>query len=181
MTGTARAATAAAGLACAFDACLKAFNVSATLLVLGLMVLICADVIGRGVFGAPIVGVPEIVSAVVPIMLWLQVAYTLRIGQHVRASIGLRLMGPGAARWVLVANAVAGLLLFGIIGYYAWGEFRLTWESGSWEGGGAVRIPDWPVWLAVALGATCTGIQFVRDTWRLVRHGPSDVDTIGAE
>lgn len=180
MTGTGGAVSAAPGVARAFDAFLTAMNAFATFLVLGLMALICADVIGRGVFAAPIHGVPEIVKTIVPIMLWLQVAYTLRIGRHMRSGIGLQLMGPASARWVLAANSLAGLLLFGIIGFYAWEEFLLAWETGSWEGG-TVRIPEWPAWFAVALGGTCTGIQYLRDTWRLVRHGASDIDTVGAE
>jgi TRAP-type C4-dicarboxylate transport system permease small subunit len=179
--GTTTGATVAPPLvARVFDAFISSLNALATLLVLGLMVLICTDVALRGAFSAPLHGVPEMVKAIVPIMLWLQVAYTLRIGRHMRSGIGLQLMGPARARWVLVANALAGIFLFSVIGWYAWEEFVLAWETGSWEGGD-VRIPDWPAWLAVGVGATCTGIQYARDCWRLLRHGASAVDTEGAE
>jgi TRAP-type C4-dicarboxylate transport system permease small subunit len=164
----------------AFDALITAMNAFATLLVLGLMVLICGDVLARGLFNAPFHGVPEIVKAIVPIMLWLQVAYTLRIGRHMRSGIGLQALGPARARWVLVANTLAGIFLFGIIGFFGWDEFALAWETGSWEGGD-VRIPDWPAWLAVAVGASCTAVQYTRDAWRLLRYGASPIDTEGAD
>lgn len=179
-TTTGRAAVVAPLPARVFDGFITGMNGLATLLVLGLMSLICADVIGRTVFTAPLHGVPEMVKAIVPIMLWLQVAYTLRIGRHMRSGIGLQLMGTARARWVLVANTLAGIFLFGVIGWFAGEEFLLAWETDSWEGGD-VRIPDWPAWLAVWVGATCTAIQYVRDCWRLIRHGASEIDTEGAE
>jgi TRAP-type mannitol/chloroaromatic compound transport system permease small subunit len=175
MAGTKGAMAAASLAARLFDALLRWLNAFATLLVLGLMVLICADVVARGAFSAPIHGVPEIVKTIVPIMLWLQVAYSLQTGRHMRSGLGLRLMGSSRACTVLVVNAVAGVLLFGIIGYHAWDEFLLAWETGSWEGG-TVRIPEWPAWLAVAVGAACTAVQYLRDAWRLLWHGPSAVD-----
>ncbi len=176
----ARTATVASLPARAFDAFIASTNAFATILVLGLMVLICSDVIARSAFNAPLHGVPEMVKTVVPIMLWLQVAYTLRIGRHMRSGIGLQVLGPARARWVLVANAGAGIFLFGIIGFFGWEEFLMAWQTGSWEGGD-IRIPDWPAWLAVAVGATCTAVQYTRDCIRLIRHGASRIDTEGAD
>lgn len=165
----------------AFDGFITALNALGTVLILGLMALICADVVGRSAFNAPLQGVPEMVKALVPIMLWLQVAYTLRIGKHMRSGIGLQLMPRSASRVVLVLNCLVGIFLFGVIGFYAWEEFVMAVETGSFEMGGDVRIPDWPVWLAVFTGALCTGAQYACDAWRLLRHGPSAVDTDGAE
>lgn len=162
----------------AFDTLITALNAFATLLILGLTALICADVIGRGLFAAPILGVPEIVKTAVPVMLWLQVAYALRTGRLMRSGIGLRLMGPQPARIVLVGNALIGAALFGVIGFGAFDDFLLAWETGAWEGG-AVRIPEWPAWLAVTLGATAMGLQYLRDSWRLARHGATEADLSG--
>lgn len=164
-----------------FDAFITALNAFGTALILALMVLICADVIGRSAFNAPLQGVPEMVKALVPVMLWLQVAYTLRIGKHMRSGVGFQLMPRAASRVVLVLNCLVGVFLFGVIAFFAWQEFAMAVETGSFEMGGDVRIPDWPVWLAVFTGALCTGIQYVRDAWRLLRHGPSAVDTGGGE
>jgi len=164
-----------------FDGLLAAMNALGTALILGLMALICADVLGRTLFNAPLQGVPEMVKALVPAMLWLQVAYTLSIGKHMRSGILLQRMGDTPARAVLVANCLVGIFLFGVIGWFAWEEFALAVETGSFEMGGDVRIPDWPVWLAVFVGALCTCIQYLRDTMRLVRHGRSALDTDGAE
>jgi TRAP-type C4-dicarboxylate transport system permease small subunit len=122
--------------------------------------------------------VPEIVKTAVPVMLWLQVAYALRTGRMMRSGIGLRLMGPGAARIVLALNAAVGAALFGVIATGALDDFLLAWETGAWEGG-AVRIPEWPAWLAVTVGAAAAALQYLRETWRMASQGPAESDLSG--
>jgi TRAP-type C4-dicarboxylate transport system permease small subunit len=163
-----------------FDGLLAGMNGSATVLVMALVALICADVIGRTVFNAPLPGVVEGVRVVIVVMLWLQVAYTLRIGKHMRSGVLLGRFGPGGQRAVLVLNAIAGAALFAIIGWYGWDEFFISWESGEFEGND-LRIPVWPTWLAVALGASLTAVQYIRDGLRIARHGATQTDVEGAE
>jgi TRAP-type C4-dicarboxylate transport system permease small subunit len=164
----------------AFDALLAGLNGSATVLVMALVALICADVLGRTLFNAPLPGVVEGVRVVIVVMLWLQVAYTLRLGRHMRSGVILARLGPGGQRAVLVLNAIAGAALFAIIGWYGWEEFALSWETGEFEGSD-LRIPVWPMWLAVALGATLTAVQYLRDGVRIALHGAQRADVEGAE
>jgi TRAP-type C4-dicarboxylate transport system permease small subunit len=86
---------------------------------MALVALICADVIGRTVLNAPLPGVVEGVRVVIVVMLWLQVAHTLRLGRHMRSGVILARLGPGGQRAVLVLNAIAGATLFAIIGWSA--------------------------------------------------------------
>ncbi len=65
-----------------------------------------------------------------------------------------------------------------MIGFGAFDDFLLAWETGAWEDG-AVRIPEWPAWLAVTLGATTMGLQYLRESWRLARHGATEADLSG--
>ncbi|MCX7931119.1 MAG: TRAP transporter small permease [Rhodovarius sp.] len=163
----------------AFDVVITVLNGFAAVLVLGLTALICADVVGRGLFAAPLLGVPEIVKTTMPILLWLQMAYAVRMGRMMRSGVGLRLMGRGPARMVLVLNAAIGTALFAVIGYGALEEFLFTWETGAWEGG-SVRIPEWPAWLAVTVGASATALQYLRESGRFLREEPTEADLSGS-
>ena len=84
--------------------------------------LISADVIGRGAFNAPIPGVPEIVKFSIVGMVWLQMAYTLRTGSHLRTTLLLARMPAIGQRAVLVVNSLVGVGLFCLIAWLGWIE-----------------------------------------------------------
>ena len=60
-------------------------NIAGTLLIVGVMILVNSDVIGRGMFNAPISGVPEIVSMSIVAIVFLQVAQAFRKGRLTRS------------------------------------------------------------------------------------------------
>ncbi|CAN0476615.1 unnamed protein product, partial [Discosporangium mesarthrocarpum] len=62
-------------------------NSAGTLWVFGLMFLICADILARNVFAAPIRGVPEIVGYSIVGTVYLQLANTLHSGRFTRAEL----------------------------------------------------------------------------------------------
>ena len=64
-----------------------AMNALGTLWILGLMVLINADVIGRDVFSHPVRGVTELVALSIVGIVFLQLADTLRAGRFTRADV----------------------------------------------------------------------------------------------
>jgi TRAP-type C4-dicarboxylate transport system permease small subunit len=77
------------------------FNVTGTLLIVALMVLIGADVFGRQAFNAPVSGVPELVSLSIVAIVFLQVPQALRSGRFTRSDSVISLVlkrWPRAAR-----------------------------------------------------------------------------------
>ncbi|HWD21981.1 MAG TPA: TRAP transporter small permease [Burkholderiales bacterium] len=164
-----------------FDWLLSAMNIVASLWVLVLVALISADVIGRGGFNSPIPGVPEMVKFSIVGMVWLQMAYTLRAGKHLRTTIGLALMPGAGRRAVLIANAAVGVLMFSFIAWLGWSEMATSFEIGAFEGEHPVRIPVWPLWAVLVAGAMLTAIQFVLDAVRYLVHGPSQVELDSVE
>ena len=79
---------------------MQAMNALGTLWILALMVLINSDVIGRNLFNAPILGVPEMTSLSIVGIVFLQLADTLRCGRFTRAEIlldSLKRRRPAAA------------------------------------------------------------------------------------
>jgi TRAP-type C4-dicarboxylate transport system permease small subunit len=158
----------------AFNALLAALNAFASLWILFLVFLISADVIGRGVFNWPLPGVPEIVRLSLVAVFWLQVAYTLRIGSHLRTTMLLDRMSEPARRTVLVLNAVFGTLLFAAIAYWAFFDAVRAWETDEFEGEHPVRIPTWPLWWSLVIGATLTSIQYLILAYAGARYGYMD-------
>lgn len=162
-----------------FGRAVSALNILASIWVLVLVALISADVIGRNGFNSPIQGVPEIVKFSMVGMVWLQMAYTLRAGKHLRTTIGLALMPAAGQRAVLVLNALFGIAIFVLIAWLGTLEMAASWEIGAFEGEHPVRILVWPVWAILVAGACLTAIQFVLDALRYLMHGPA-ADELGS-
>lgn len=158
----------------AFNALLAGLNAFASLWILFLVALISADVIGRGVFNWPLPGVPEIARLSLVAVFWLQVAYTLRIGSHLRTTVLLDRLSEPARRTVLVLNAVFGTSLFAAIAYWAFFDAVRAWETDEFEGEHPVRIPTWPLWWSLVIGAVLTSIQYLILAYAGARYGYMD-------
>jgi TRAP-type C4-dicarboxylate transport system permease small subunit len=156
----------------AFHSLLAGFNTLASVWVLFLVGLISADVIGRAGFNAPLPGVPEIVRFSIVGMVWLQMAYTLRSGNHLRTTLFLGRMPNLVQRAVLIANSLVGIAMFVLIAWLGWIELVKTYEIGAFEGEHPVRIPVWPVWAILVGGAAFTALQFALDAIRYAVEGP---------
>ena len=77
----------------------SALNIAGTLLIVAVMLLVNADVIGRGAFDAPVSGVPEMVSMSIVAIVFLQIAQTFRTGRLTRTELLLGgLQKPQSAR-----------------------------------------------------------------------------------
>lgn len=155
-----------------FNGLLASFNTIASLWVLFLVALISTDVIGRAGFNSPLPGVPEIVKFSIVGMVWLQMAYALRAGVHLRTTLVLGRLPPLGQRAVLILNALTGIVLFSLITWLGWIEMMKSWEIGAFEGEYPVRVPIAPLWGILVGGAALTAVQFALDIVRYVREGP---------
>ncbi len=163
-----------------FGGLVSAMNVVASVWVLTLIALISADVIGRSGFNSPIPGVPEIVKLSIVGMVWLQMAYTLRAGKHLRTTVGLALMPRVAQRAVLALNALVGIVMFALIAWLSADELAATWNISAFVGEHPVRIPVSPVWAVLVAAACLTAIQYALDALRYLTHGPvpGEIDSV---
>lgn len=143
-----------------FGRFLAVMNFVGALLIVGLMFLISADVIGRAVFSVALFGVPELTKFGVVCILWLQMSFTLRKGRHLRSTLIVDALPKIPRRAVYLLNNLAGVLLMGLIAYYAWPEVVRSYEYKLFEGEHPVRIRIWPIWAVVVFGAACTAIEY---------------------
>lgn len=160
----------------ALGALLATLNRFASLWVVFLVAIISFDVISRGIFSAPLPGVPEITRLSLVAVFWLQVAHTLRIGGHLRTTTLLDRMGERSRRTVVVFNALCGCVLLGAIAYWGYFDAVRAWETAEFEGEEPVRVPTWPLWWALTIGAALTSLQYLIFAYRGARYGYVDVD-----
>ncbi|TCT03987.1 TRAP transporter small permease [Aquabacter spiritensis] len=164
-----------------FGGLLAGMNGLASLWVLFLVGLISTDVLARSLFNAPLSGVPEIVKFSIVGMVWLQMAYVLRSGNHLRTTLVLAMLPRGGQRLVLVLNALVGIGMFAMIAWLGTIEMAKSYDIGAFEGEYPVRIPVWPIWAILVFGAVATLVQFALDAVRYAVSGPSSAELPEAE
>ncbi len=129
------------------------------------MLLVNADVIGRGAFDAPISGVPEMVSMSIVAIVFLQIAQIFRKGRLTRAEALLTALETRAPRARLVLEllfALAAAALVWQIFAASLPLFEKAWVRGTYEGTvGDFTAPIWPVKLIILVGCAALWVQLV--------------------
>ncbi len=155
------------------DAATQVLNVMGTALIVGLMLLIGGDVVGRNLFDAPIAGVPELVALSIVAIVFLQVPQTLRAGRFTRsdallgAAIGF---APRTARAMEIVFDLSAIFLLGALLYASWPLFTQSWNNNTFVGAiGDFTAPVWPVKLVICVGTLMLMAQFAARIARLLR------------
>ncbi len=148
------------------------FNVAGTVLIVGLMLLIGADVFGRQAFNAPVAGVPEMVSLSIVAIVFLQVPQALRSGRFTRSDALLNQVWktrPGLARLLeFVFDAISILVLLALL-YAVWPLFVKDWQRDTFIGAvGDFTAPVWPVKLVMVIGTVMLIAQFLARLFKFV-------------
>ncbi len=147
--------------------------------IFALMLLICADVVLRSFFNAPLVGVPEVVALSVPGIVFLAAGQAVRTGRFLRADF---LYGPFLRRYPQAGAVLsllydaAGLLIFWKVTEGVWPRFATAWGTDEFFGAvGAFTAPVWPFMGAMLVGCALMTVQFaalvVVDVMRVARPG----------
>lgn len=143
----------------------QGLNALGTLLIIGLMLLINTDIVGRTGFDAPVRGVTELVSLSIVGIVFLQLADTLRCGRFTRADMlldRLKRERPVLAALLQCAYHLLGALLMGIILWAAWPSLLESIRMREYVGAlGDFTAPVWPVRLMMLVGLCVTALTFV--------------------
>jgi C4-dicarboxylate transporter, DctQ subunit len=140
----------------------QAANLIAAVCVLILMVLVIADIFGRYLLNAPVPMAYEVGSFLMVFVVFLGLAYTQRMGAHIRVEFfTLRLSAKARVILDIVAS-VLGLVLYAIIVYQSFVWAWASWQVGDYVAG-LVNIPRWPSQFVVPLGAALLCLQFLSD------------------
>lgn len=145
-------------------------NAIGSLWVLLLVLLINVDAFGRTFFNAPIAGMIEIVAVSLAMIVFCQLADTIRLGKLTRsdALLGRLTGGSRAGRSVAAGFEVAGALVMGLIIVGTTPLMLQSYERGYFIGvRGVFTFPDWPVKAVVLFGALAALLCFLIRAYRL--------------
>ena len=151
---------------------------AASIWIFCLMILICADIIGRNFLNAPVQGVSEIVANSIVAIVFLQAAHTLMSGRMTRTDILIGVLEDrrpfAAAAWRLVFH-IAGVVVFVLIAQGTWPKLVDAWVEDEFFGAqGVFTAPVWPIKACLFGGSILTSIAFatqaLRDLKELLGH-----------
>ena len=142
-----------------------ALNVVGTLLTLAIVILVNADVIGRGALGLPLSGVPEMVSMSIVAIVFLQVAHTFRMGKLTRSDAVLGMVESRSPRFRALFEFIFYCSAIGIMAQLlsaSWPLFLKSWTRGTFEGTiGDFTAPIWPVKFIILVGCVALIVQLM--------------------
>ena len=162
----------------AYGRLLEVFAVAACALILGMTLMICADVLLRNVRVFPIAGLEwanEISEAMLYLITLLTAPWLLRRGQHIRVDIVLRAVPPRAG-WLMEWTVdLLGLACCAMIAWYSARAAFASFKAGSVSIKTLVT-PEW--WLLIALPIAFTALSIemllrMRRLW-LAERAPRD-------
>lgn len=139
-------------------------NAVGTLVVLGLVVLVNADVVSRNLFNAPFKGTYEMVQFLMVLIVFLQLPDVVRINRLTRSDGFLAIMAdrrPEIARFFARFIDAASCIFMALIAYTTWPEFLRAWNDNTFFGTpGIFTAPYWPIKLAICLSGVLCAIIF---------------------
>lgn len=140
-----------------------------SLLILAMTVLICADILGRAVFGVPVAGVAELVSLSIVAVVFLQLGQAVRSHSLAQTGIVLDSLSVRAPRLGALLQCFYGLvavLVFAALFYGVWFKLQDAWTSNEHVGVyGLFVAPIWPVYAVILVGSAAAIVQFGVHAW----------------
>ena len=125
----------------------SALNLIAALVILAVMFIGVFQVFGRKLINLPVPGYVDVIEFVMTVFAFLSIAYTQRLGGHVRMEIIIKRF-RGRALWIV--EFLGTLTVIGIVAILAWfgyEHFLRAWNIG--DSTIDIEIPLWPSKLLV--------------------------------
>ena len=153
-------------------------NLVAALVILAVMLIGVFQVFGRKLINLPVPGYVDVIEFVMTVFAFISIAYTQRVGGHVRMEIILKHL-RGRTLWIV--EAFGTLLIIGIIGILTW--FAYTHFLRAWTIGDStidIEIPLWPSKLLVPIAFAILLVRLVIQLLGFLRLSVHpDADAVG--
>jgi len=151
-----------------------------TVMIGGLMLIICADIVFRNLLGSSLPMVSELGGLLLVMIVYLQLAATIRAGRLAKTDIFLPLLTGRLFFLRRVLIALFNLVGAGMIGLIAWSTVRILEKdvsSGEFIGiPGIATLQTWPFRVLILVGVTVAAIEFILRAIAAFRV-PSQMDT----
>jgi TRAP-type mannitol/chloroaromatic compound transport system permease small subunit len=125
----------------------KLLNYIAALVILGIMLVGTFQVFGRKLLNYPVPGYVDVIEMVMTIFAFLSLAYTQRLGGHVRMELILGRMHGRLLYFFEILGTLAAIFIVSVLTYYGYTHFLRAWEIG--DSTIDIQLPVWPSKLLV--------------------------------
>lgn len=142
------------------------------LAVFSLMLLAVASVGGRNFIGRPLPGYVDWIEQAMPLIAFVGIAYTQRLGGHIRMDILVGLL-KGRPLWIAeFASTLVMLLLMALLVWGSWAHFQRSFDFSApmWSRDSSMDIAI-PLWPAKLLAPVAFFILCLRLTIQLWGYG----------
>ena len=142
-----------------------AANITGTMVVLGLVLVVNYDIVARGLFNRPFHGAVELVQFAMVLIVFLQLPDVIRVERLMRSDGFLVLVGMRYPRVELAMRRAIDALSFVLMTLIAiaiFPEFIKMWETQDYFGiPGVFTAPWWPIKLTILFGTTLCAAIFI--------------------
>ena len=127
----------------------SALNLIAALVILAVMLIGVFQVFGRKLINFPVPGYVDIIEFVMTVFAFISIAYTQRLGGHVRMEIILKRL-RGRALWIVeFLGTLTVLVIVAILAWFGYEHFLRAWTIG--DSSIDIQIPIWPSKLLIPI------------------------------
>ncbi len=144
-----------------------------TLMIVGLMVIICADVVARNLLGASLPLVSELGALTLVMIVYLQLATTIRHDRLARTEmffLALKQHRPRAGALLGAVFDLVGAVALGVAAWSTLGVLQKDLRAGEFIGvTGVMTLQTWPFRLMIVIGISVAAIQFCVQIWDSLR------------
>lgn len=125
------------------------FNLASAIVILALMLLAVVQVVGRKAFDLPIRGYVDWVEFAMAIFAFLSIAYTQRLGGHVRMEFFIGRFS-GRLLWGLeIVGTLIAMFVIAVLAWYGYTHFLRAWNIG--DSSIDIQLAIWPGKLVVVI------------------------------
>ncbi len=143
------------------------FNLTSAILILFLMLLAVVQVVGRKFFNFPFPGYVDWVEFAMAIFCFLSIAYTQKLGGHVRMEFFIGRFS-GRLLWFLeVIGTLVAMFIIVILAWYGYEHFVRAWVIG--DSSIDIELPIWPGKLIVVIAFISLELRLLVQLFGFIR------------
>ncbi len=156
----------------------SALNLIAALVILAVMLIGVFQVFGRKLINLPVPGYVDIIEFVMTVFAFISIAYTQRLGGHVRMEIILKRL-RGRTLWIVeLLGTIAVIGTVAILAWFGYEHFLRAWTIG--DSTIDIEIPLWPSKLLVPIAFAILLVRlFIQLLGFLRLSAHPDADPVG--
>lgn len=119
-------------------------------------------IVGRYVFNHPFPAVWDSITLLIVMVVFLSLAYTQRVGRHIKVTVLVDRLSPNIRNRLSIANLIIGFVFFAVVSWQSW---ILALESLAVREyyPGLLNLPVYPSKLALAVGISLLSIRYLVD------------------